>query len=59
MNYDGEGVDLKKIDECIGDTEADVSNPILDYQQDAQVQLFGFILFSFEYLIVGKEIKVI
>lgn len=32
-----EGVDLKKIDECIGDPEADVENPILKAEQDAQV----------------------
>ncbi|XP_039016117.1 vacuolar-sorting receptor 1-like [Hibiscus syriacus] len=31
------GVDLTKIDECIGDTEADVENPVLKAEQDAQI----------------------
>ncbi|XP_065854707.1 vacuolar-sorting receptor 1-like [Euphorbia lathyris] len=31
------GVDLKKINECIGDTEADVENPVLKAEQDAQI----------------------
>lgn len=31
------GVDVKKIDECIGDTEADVDNPILKAEQATQV----------------------
>lgn len=31
------GVDVKRIDECIGDTEADVDNPILKAEQEAQV----------------------
>ncbi|XVF84153.1 hypothetical protein PTKIN_Ptkin17bG0003000 [Pterospermum kingtungense] len=31
------GVDLTKIDECIGDTEADVDNPVLKAEQDAQL----------------------
>ncbi|KAL7095102.1 hypothetical protein ACP275_10G003500 [Erythranthe tilingii] len=31
------GVDIKKIDECIGDTEADVENPILKAEQEAQI----------------------
>lgn len=31
------GVDLKKIDECIGDTEADGDNLILQAEQEAQV----------------------
>ena len=34
------GVDLTKIDKCIGDTEADVDNPVLKAEQDAQVRLF-------------------
>lgn len=33
-----EGVDVKKIDECIGDPEADVDNPVLKAEQDAQVR---------------------
>lgn len=32
------GVDGKKIDECIGDIEADVDNPILKAEQEAQVR---------------------
>ncbi|KAJ9134887.1 hypothetical protein P3X46_032132 [Hevea brasiliensis] len=31
------GVDLNKIDKCIGDTEADVENPVLKAEQDAQI----------------------
>ncbi|KAK4418830.1 Vacuolar-sorting receptor 1 [Sesamum alatum] len=31
------GVDIKKIDECIGDTEADVDNPILKAEQESQI----------------------
>ncbi|KDP21863.1 hypothetical protein JCGZ_00650 [Jatropha curcas] len=31
------GGDLKKIDECIGDTEADVDNAVLKAEQDAQI----------------------
>jgi hypothetical protein len=31
------GLDLGKIDKCIGDPEADEENPILKAEQDAQV----------------------
>ncbi|KAI3437472.1 uncharacterized protein J3R85_005229 [Psidium guajava] len=31
------GVDLEKINECIGDTDADVDNPVLKAEQDAQI----------------------
>ncbi|KAI3993674.1 hypothetical protein MKX01_002687 [Papaver californicum] len=31
------GLDLKKIDECIGDPNADVENPTLKAEQDAQI----------------------
>ncbi|WCJ27850.1 hypothetical protein M5689_009573 [Euphorbia peplus] len=31
------GIDLKKINECIGNTEADVENPVLKTEQDAQI----------------------
>ncbi|XP_050234981.1 vacuolar-sorting receptor 1-like [Mercurialis annua] len=31
------GADLKQIDKCIGDTEADVDNPVLKVEQDAQI----------------------
>ncbi|KAL0347579.1 UNVERIFIED_CONTAM: Vacuolar-sorting receptor 1 [Sesamum calycinum] len=31
------GVDIKKIDECVGDTEADVENPILKAEQESQI----------------------
>ncbi|KAL1545385.1 Vacuolar-sorting receptor 2 [Salvia divinorum] len=31
------GADVKKIDECIGDIEADVDNPILKAEQEAQI----------------------
>lgn len=33
------GVDLKKIDECIGDPDTDEDNAILKAEQDAQVKL--------------------
>ncbi|CAN1771993.1 Vacuolar-sorting receptor 1 [Linum perenne] len=31
------GVDLKKINECVGDTEADVDNAVLKHEQEAQI----------------------
>lgn len=31
------GVDLKKVDDCVGDPEADVDNQVLKAEQDAQV----------------------
>ncbi|XP_010529937.1 PREDICTED: vacuolar-sorting receptor 1 isoform X2 [Tarenaya hassleriana] len=31
------GIDLKKVDKCIGDTEADVENPILKAEQESQI----------------------
>ncbi|OVA06073.1 EGF-like calcium-binding domain [Macleaya cordata] len=31
------GLDLKKIDQCIGDPDADVENPVLKAEQDAQI----------------------
>ncbi|CAA0827470.1 Vacuolar-sorting receptor 2 [Striga hermonthica] len=31
------GYDIKKIDECIGDIEADVENPVLSTEQEAQI----------------------
>ncbi|ESQ52524.1 hypothetical protein EUTSA_v10016384mg [Eutrema salsugineum] len=31
------GIDLKKVDECIGDPEADVENPVLKAEQESQV----------------------
>ncbi|KAL2899790.1 Vacuolar-sorting receptor 2 [Bienertia sinuspersici] len=31
------GVDVKKVDECIGDPQADVENPVLKAEQEAQV----------------------
>ncbi|OMP06162.1 hypothetical protein COLO4_08300 [Corchorus olitorius] len=30
------GIDLSKIDKCIGDTKADVENPVLEAEEDAQ-----------------------
>lgn len=35
-----EGVDVKKIDTCIGDTEADMDNLVLLSEQEAQVGWF-------------------
>ena len=32
-----DGVDLKKIKDCVGDTHAEVENPILKAEQDAQI----------------------
>lgn len=34
------GVDLNQVDNCIGDPNADVENPVLSVEQEAQVQLF-------------------
>lgn len=34
-----EGVDLKKIQNCVGDPDADKENPVLKAEQDAQVGL--------------------
>lgn len=31
------GVDIKKVDECIGDPDADVENPVLKEEQEAQI----------------------
>ncbi|OMO53876.1 hypothetical protein CCACVL1_28273 [Corchorus capsularis] len=31
------GIDVSKIDNCIGDTEADVKNPVLEDEKDAQI----------------------
>lgn len=31
------GYDVRKIDQCIGDIEADVDNPVLKAEQEAQV----------------------
>lgn len=36
------GVDLKKINKCIGDPDADEENPVLKAEQDAQVSLTFF-----------------
>lgn len=33
------GIDLKKVDKCIGDPDADVENPILKAEQESQVCL--------------------
>lgn len=38
--YMHSGIDLKKVDKCIGDPEADVENPILKAEQESQVCLF-------------------
>jgi hypothetical protein len=60
------GVDLKKIKDCVGDPHADVDNPVLKAEQDAQVGFLKcklvynivvqlcFILFQFCFQI-GKE----
>lgn len=31
------GVDVKEIDQCMGDTDADADNPVLKAEQEAQV----------------------
>ncbi|CAK9146617.1 unnamed protein product [Ilex paraguariensis] len=31
------GIDLKQVDKCIGDPKADVDNPVLKAEQEAQV----------------------
>lgn len=33
------GIDLEKINKCIGDSDADEENPVLKAEQDAQVTL--------------------
>lgn len=38
------GLDLKKIDKCMGDPDADEENPVLKAEQDAQVKLRTCIL---------------
>jgi hypothetical protein len=43
------GVDLKKIKDCVGDPLADVDNPVLKAEQDAQV---GFLKCKLVYNIV-------
>ena len=37
-------IDLKKVDKCIGDPDADVENPVLKAEQESQV--CGLQLFS-------------
>lgn len=37
--YMHSGIDLKKVDKCIGDPEADVENPVLKAEQESQVFL--------------------
>lgn len=39
VSMNDKGIDLKKIDECIGDPDADVDNAVLKAEQDAQVKL--------------------
>lgn len=36
------GLDLKKIERCMGDPEADSDNPVLKEEQDAQVSIMNF-----------------
>jgi hypothetical protein len=48
------GVDMNKIKDCIGDLNADVENPILKAEQDAQVGipqrfLYGILVGLFFY----------
>lgn len=33
------GLDLKKIEKCMGDPDADSDNPVLKEEQDAQVSV--------------------
>lgn len=35
------GVDLKKVKDCVGDPHADVENPVLKAEQDAQVGILN------------------
>lgn len=41
------GVDVQKIDKCIGDIEADAENPVLKDEQEAQVSWLFFLSFLF------------
>jgi hypothetical protein len=48
------GLDIKKIDECMGDSNADSENPVLKEEQDAQVfvsYLYTFCLTAFKYFV--------
>ena len=37
-----EGLDLRKVDACVGDPDADKENPVLRAEQEAQVSDFSF-----------------
>ena len=45
------GVDLKKVDECIGAPDADVENPVLKAEQEAQVLQQNALFFTFVFLL--------
>lgn len=36
------GIDLKKIEKCMGDPDADSENPVLKEEQDAQVSIMMY-----------------
>lgn len=36
------GIDVKEVEKCVGDPNADVENPILKAEQDAQVHWIPF-----------------
>lgn len=37
------GLDLRKIEKCMGDPNADEDNPVLKEEQDAQASFFVFL----------------
>jgi len=39
------GIDSKKLDKCMGDPDADLDNPVLKEEQDAQVNISHFHLY--------------
>ena len=45
------GVDLKKVDECIGAPDADVENPVLKAEQEAQVLQQNALFLTFVFLL--------
>jgi len=40
------GIDSKKLDKCMGDPDADLDNPVLKEEQDAQVNYSFTSVFS-------------
>lgn len=43
------GLDVKKVDKCMGDPNADSDHPLLKMEQDAQVKLLNITWFVVEF----------